>query len=215
MADPISIIIVDDHSIFRSGVVQAFDPAEGMQVIAEGATSEEAIALAEQHRPAIALIDVSMPGGGIAAAREIRSRWPEVRIIMLPVSEDEDVVLRALEAGASGYALKGVAARDLVGIVRAVADGQSYVPPNMAMRLVTAMQSTREGRTLRAKLASLSLKEERTLRLLVRGFSNQEIADATGVQVKTVKFHVSNILAKLDARSRTEAALIAQKNLID
>lgn len=210
-----SIIVVDDHSIFRAGVIQIFSKSEDLDVVGEGASSAEAVALVELHKPRIALIDVSMPGGGIAAAGEIHHRWPDVKIIMLTVSEEEDVVLRALDAGATGYALKGTPASDLISIVMSVANGDAYVPANMAVRLLTAMRGQQGQDSLSTKLAMLSPKEERTLRLLGRGFANREIAEATGVQVKTVKFHVSNILAKLGVRSRVEAALIAQKHFQD
>lgn len=215
MPERTSIIVVDDHAIFRAGVIQIFSKCENLDVVGEGASSAEAVALVELHSPKVALIDVSMPGGGIAAAGEIHQRWPGVKIIMLTVSEEEDVVLRALEAGAVGYALKGTPASELISIVTSIVNGDAYVPPAMAVRLLTAMRGQQGQDSLSTKIAMLSPKEERTLRLLSRGFTNREIADATGVQVKTVKFHVSNILSKLGVRSRVEAALIAQRHFQD
>lgn len=210
-----SIVIVDDHSIFRSGVVQAFETAHDFDVVGEGASTDEAIALIDRHQPHIALIDASMPGNGLNAVRRIRQQWPQVKVIMLTVAEDEDTILQALDAGSNGYVLKGVSAPELVRIVRSITDGELYVPPNLAVRLLSAMRAPPIDSQVQARLAQLSLKEERVLRLLAGGLSNKEIADATGVQTKTVKFHVSNILSKCGFRNRTEAAICAQKYLLN
>lgn len=206
-----SIVVVDDHSLFRSGVVQAFREVDDFDVVGEGATAEEAISLVERLTPDIALTDVSMPGGGLGAAQKICKRWPRVKVVMLTVSEDQETILKALDAGSVGYVLKGVSAPELVNIVRSIADGERYVPPGMALRLLTAMRNPQPPDPMRARLALLSRAEERVLRLLAHGLSNWEIAQATGVQVKTVKFHVSNILAKGGFKNRTEAAIIAQR----
>ena len=215
MVERHSIIIVDDHPIFRAGVAHIFSASADLDVIGEGASSAEAVELAGKLRPQVALIDVSMPGGGIAAASQIRDSWPDVRVIILTVSEEEDVVLRAVEAGASGYALKGIPAHELIAIVRSVANGESYFPPNTTKLLLSAMRGQQDANSLSAKISALSPKEERTFRLLARGFSNREIAEATGVQVPTVKFHVSSILSKLGLKSRVGAALVAQKHFYD
>lgn len=206
-----SIVVVDDHSLFRSGVVQAFRDVDDFTVVGEGATAEDAIALVERLKPDIALADVSMPGGGLDAAQTICRRWPGVKVVMLTVSEDEETILKALDAGSAGYVLKGVSAAELVGIVRSIADGEQYMPPGMAIQILAAMRNPQAADPVLARLALLSRAEERVLRLLAHGLSNSEIAQATGVQVKTVKFHVSNILSKGGFKNRTEAALMAQK----
>ncbi|MGO4404680.1 response regulator [Bosea sp. RAF48] len=209
-----SIIVVDDHAIFRAGVVQILSTSPNLEVVGQGASASDAVKLAETLRPDLALIDISMPGGGIAAASEIHACWPQVKIVMLTVSEEEHVVLHALEAGASGYALKGIPATQLVSVVHSVLNGESYLPASMAARLVSTMLGRQGDHTPAARIAALSPKEERTLRLLGRGLTNKEIAEATGVQVKTVKFHISNVFSKLGVRSRVEAALFAQKHLV-
>jgi DNA-binding NarL/FixJ family response regulator len=208
-----SIIVIDDHAIFRAGVVQILSASPNLEVVGQGASAGDAVSLAATLQPDLALIDISMPGGGIAAAREIHARWPGVKIVMLTVSEEEDIVLQALEAGAAGYALKGIPAPELVSMVQSVLEGGSYLPPSIAARLVNTILERRGVHTPAAKIASLSPSEERMFRLLGQGLSNKEIAAATGVQVKTVKFHVSNIFSKLGVRSRVEAALFAQKHL--
>jgi DNA-binding NarL/FixJ family response regulator len=208
-----SIIVVDDHAIFRAGVVQILSTSPNLEVVGQGASACDAVSLGATLRPDLALIDISMPGGGIAAARELHASWPGMKIVMLTVSEEEDVVLQALEAGASGYALKGIPAPELISMVQSVLKGDSYLPASMAARLVNTMLGRRGDHTPAAKIATLSPREERTFRLLGQGLSNKEIAAATGVQVKTVKFHVSNIFSKLGVKSRVEAALFAQKHL--
>lgn len=212
MPDKTSIIVVDDHAIFRAGIVQILAGSDDLEIVGEGASQTEAIDLATRLRPNVALIDVSMPGGGIAAARGIHASCPDVRIVMLTVAEEEDVVLQALDAGASAYALKGVLGSELVRIIRAVVNGESYVPPNMAVRLLSAMRGRTDVNSITAKIDALTVAERRTLRFLSRGFSNRDIADATGVSLKTVKFHVSNVLSKLGARNRVEAALVGQSH---
>lgn len=209
----ISVVVVDDHPLFRGGVVQAIDHSDEITVLAEGASAEEAERLVEQHQPDIVLLDVSMPGGGLNAVRSIRERWPHIKAVMLTVAEDEDTVLEALKAGASGYMLKGVGGSELLGALRSVSRGQVHVQPQLAAKVIVA--NLPQQQSARARLSLLSRKELLVLRLLSRGFSNQDIAEATSVNVKTVKFHVSNILQKLDVKNRTEAALIGQKFLLE
>lgn len=214
MLEKTTVIVVDDHAIFRAGVVQILSCSDGLEVVGEGASQSDALELATRLRPKVALIDISMPGGGIAAARSIHTLCPDVRVVMLTVAEEEDVILQALDAGASGYALKGVLGAELIGIIRAVVQGESYVPPNMAVRLLSAMRGRLDVNSVAAKIGALTVKERRTLRFLARGFSNRDIADATGVSLKTVKFHVSNVLSKLGAKNRVEAALIGQSHSV-
>ncbi len=212
MTSAVSLIVVDDHSIFRAGLVQILSGEGDFVIVGEGACAEDAVALARATTPRVALIDVSMPGGGIAAARALHAEHPALLILMLTVSEDEDVILEALDAGAVAYALKGVPGPELVRIIRSVLAGEPYLPPSLAMRLLTAMRGRIDGNSAPAKLTSLTEAERRTLRLLAKGLSNREIAEATGVSIKTVKFHVSNILGKLGLKNRVEAALVGQSS---
>ena len=215
MQSAISVIVADDHSLFRMGVIQAFSASGKINVVGEGATKDEAIALTEQCQPDVILLDISMPGSGIAAAREIRQKWPEVKIVMLTVSEEDDDVLEALEAGATGYLLKGSMAPDLISAVQTVAAGNSYLSSNIGMRLYDVIRNVSAGRKTDSLVAKLSAKEATVFALIGRGQTNRQIAEATGVQIKTVKFHVSRLLAKLGLRNRVEIALLAQQNATD
>ena len=212
MSSTFSVIIVDDHSIFRTGVAQTLELSPELTVVGEGGSVEEAIELAERLQPEVALIDLYMPGGGIEAVRHIHAQSPDIRMVVLTVSEEDDDIMRAFEAGASGYLLKGVGADELIGAVIAVGRGETYVSPALGFRLVNAIRSRNEQGKQAQLLGTLTPKEEDTLRLVGQGLSNREIAERAGVQVKTVKFHVSNLLDKLGLRNRVELALYSQKH---
>lgn len=210
MTEPVRIIVADDHPLFRGGVVRtltegAGPEGAGFEVLGEAGTADEAVALVEQHMPDLALLDISMPGGGIAAAREIGRRFPAVRIVMLTVSEADDDVLAALKAGARGYVPKGVGAAELRSVLRSVASGASWVPPTLAARLLATLQAPGPGP------AELSRREEDILRLVACGLSNKEVARRLDLQEKTVKHYMTNILQKLQVRNRVEAALVARE----
>lgn len=207
MADRISIVLIDDHSLFRAGVIQtlALDPQ--LDVVGEGGTGEQAIALAERLRPAIVLLDISMPGNGIEAARVIAAMPDPPRVIMLTVSEDDDDMISALEAGAVGYILKGIESLHLIAAVKSVAAGESFVSPNLTLRLLSGIKEKATPRLL----DTLSEQEQRVLRLVARGMSNREAGEQLGILEKTVKFHMTRIMAKLQVKNRVSASLLAQK----
>lgn len=211
MAEPVSIIVVDDHSLFRMGVSQALALEKGLAVIGEGSSKDDALRLVETLSPDVALLDISMPGSGIEAVREISARWPETRVAMLTVSEEDDDVMEALGAGAAGYVLKGTPAPGLVAAIRAIAEGEAYLSPALGMRLFGMLRSRAGRERTERPLDALTPKEKTVFRLLGRGWTNRAIAEELGVEVKTVKFHVGHILAKLGARNRVEAALMAQR----
>ncbi|KRE14435.1 hypothetical protein ASE66_13750 [Bosea sp. Root483D1] len=205
----ITVVVIDDHSIFRSGLLQALRDAQDIEVVGEGANAADAMELCESLKPDVALLDLSMPGGGLSVARELSRRASATRSMILTASEDQEMVLEALEAGAAAYSLKDVSAHELADIIRSVAKGDTYVPPNLAARLIRSMRSEPdEGAAL---IGKLSPRERRIVRLMSQGFTNQEIAEATGSTVKTVKFHSSNIFQKLALRNRTEVALFAAR----
>lgn len=207
MDDALHVAVVDDHPLFREGVAHSLRTQPGIAVVAEGATAADALAIAADL-PDLMLLDVSMPGGGIAALRAISSAYPVVKVVMLTVSEDEEDVTAALRAGARGYVLKGVAARELVGIVRAVAAGEVYVTPSLATSLLVELTSP-SNRLPASPLADLTERERQIVELVASGDSNKEIATQLGLSEKTVKHHMTNILQKLQVRNRVEAALIA------
>lgn len=206
MASPIRILLADDHPLFRKGVAHSLGAAPDLEVIAEAGSGEEAVELAHRLRPDMVLLDVTMPGmGGIAAAGEIAASEPEVRIMMLTVSENQENLLAALKAGAHGYVLKGVSASEMRAITRRVAGGEAYVPPALAAELLTELSRPHPH----GSLSELTSREADVLKLLSQGFTNREIGESLHLAEKTVKHHVTNILQKLQVRSRTEAALIA------
>lgn len=206
MDSRIRVIVADDHPLFRDGVVTTLDAADGIDVVGEADDAASAIKLAGDLLPDVALLDVAMPGGGLQAAREIARTCPSTRIVMLTVSEDEDNLMAAMKSGAKGYVLKGIAARDLVDIVRSIDAGEVYVAPKLAWRLLRELRKPR-----RSPLDELSAREREVLELVAEGLSNAEIGARLNVVEKTIKHHMTNILSKLQVSSRVEAALLAYK----
>jgi len=212
MADKIQIAVVDDHPLFRDGVVLVLSGHEAFDVVAEGASAEDAVRIADNMLPDVILLDVSMPGGGIRAAGEIFKRWPIIKIIMLTVSEDEEDVSAALKAGARGYVLKGIGGTELIETIKTIHRGEAYVSPALAARLLTDYRSGgSRGPSPADDFDSLSAREEQILNLLAKGMSNKEIGLDLNLSEKTVKHYMTNILQKLQVRNRVEAALLAQQ----
>ena len=207
MDDPIRVIVADDHPLFLEGVVNSLRAAEDFAVVGQATDAAGALRLAHEHLPDIALLDVTMPGSGLRAARDIATTCPATKIVMLTVSEDEDNLLAALKAGACGYVLKGVSARELLAVLRSVHAGEVYVAPSLAWRLLGEMSKPRTAEPL----DELTAREREVLELVATGLSNQEIGQRLGLAEKTIKHYMTNILAKLQVRSRVEAALLAHK----
>jgi DNA-binding NarL/FixJ family response regulator len=204
--DRIRIVVADDHPMFRAGVVASLAAQPDIEVVGEGASAAEALNLVAQHSPDVALLDIAMPGGGLSAARDISAASPATRVVMLTVSEDEDDLLAAMKAGASGYVLKGAAASELVNVLRTVNAGEVYVAPGLAWGLLREMSRPRS-----APLDELSAREHEVLELVATGLSNQEIGDRLSLAEKTIKHYMTSILSKLRVRSRVEAALLAYR----
>jgi DNA-binding NarL/FixJ family response regulator len=204
--DRIRIVVADDHPMFRAGVVASLAAQPDIEVVGEGASAPEAVSLVAQHSPDVALLDIAMPGGGLSAARDISAASPATRVVMLTVSEDEDDLLAAMKAGASGYVLKGAAASELVNVLRTVNAGEVYVAPGLAWGLLREMSRPRS-----APLDELSAREHEVLELVAAGLSNQEIGDRLSLAEKTIKHYMTSILSKLRVRSRVEAALLAYR----
>jgi DNA-binding NarL/FixJ family response regulator len=213
MTDVLQIAIIDDHPLFRAGVAQALERYPDFEVIAEGETTAQAISIASRKLPDVMLLDVSMPGGGVNAVRQIASEVPVVKVIMLTVSEDEDDVTSSLRAGAKGYVLKGVAARELAEIIRSVASGDVYVTPSLAASLLFELTGASARQTGEPNpLDDLTDRERQILERVAAGDSNKEIGAQLQLSEKTVKHHMTNILQKLQVRNRVEAALMARRN---
>jgi two-component system, NarL family, nitrate/nitrite response regulator NarL len=205
----IRVVVADDHPLFRAGVVASLAADTGVSVVGEAADAEGAFRLVCEHLPDVVLLDVNMPGDGLRAASRITAACPNTRVVMLTVSEDEDDLMAAMQAGASGYVLKGVSARELGAVVRSVHAGQRYVPPGLAFGVLREMsQPPPPGDRLRL----LSPREREVLALVAAGLNNQEIGDRLGLAEKSVKHHMSSILKKLQVRGRVEAALLAVRS---
>jgi len=207
---PIRIVVADDHPLYREGVARSLSESGRFTVVGEAASGPEAEAVVARERPDVVLLDISMPGGGIATLRKIVALPDPPRCAMLTVSEEDDDVMQALRAGALGYILKGVGARELVGIVSDLAEGRSYVAPSLAVKVLAAMNAPRAKKP-ETPLDTLTKREEDILRRVAEGKSNKEVARDLDLQEKTVKHYMTAILQKLQARNRTEAALIARE----
>ena len=210
MTQAIRIAIVDDHPLFREGVARSLGEIGGFEVVGEGASAEDAERLVAAMRPDIVLLDISMPGGGLAAAANIMAGHPGQKVVMLTVSEANADVAQALNAGARGYVLKGVGSKALAEILSNVAAGESYVSPTLSARLLSDLllqPTTRKADPIQ----QLTGRETDILRLVAEGLSNKEVAARLSLQEKTVKHHMTRVLAKLNVRNRTEAALLMRE----
>jgi DNA-binding NarL/FixJ family response regulator len=206
VSDPIRVLVADDHPMFRAGVVASLRELPDVTVLAEASDAATALQLAREWLPDVALLDITMPGSGLEAARGIAAACPATRVVMLTVSEDEDDLLAVMKAGASGYVLKGASAAELGRVLHAVAAGEVYVAPGLAWGLLREMSKPRT-----TPLDELTVREREVLELVAEGLSNQEIGDRLGLAEKTIKHYMTNILGKLQVRSRVEAALIAYR----
>jgi two-component system nitrate/nitrite response regulator NarL len=207
MSEPIRVIVADDHPMFRAGVAASLDAADDVELVGQAGDARGALALAREHLPDIALLDVNMPGSGLAAARDITTACPATRVVMLTVSEDEDDLLAAMKAGASGYVLKGAGAGELIDVLRAVSAGEVYVAPALAWQMLREMSKPRDSNPL----DDLTPREREVLELVAQGFTNLEIGERLTLAEKTIKHYMTNILGKLQVRSRVEAALLAYR----
>ena len=209
MSNRLRVAIVDDHPLFREGVVHTLRSARELEVVGEGGSADDAVRIANQELPDILLLNVSMPGGGMEAARSIARACPIVKMIMLTVSENEQDVAQALEAGAKGYVLKGTSGSELLKTLFAVSRGKSYITPGLAARLLTHVKRQEPGQA--APLLELTERGEQILAHVARGLTNKEIARALSLSEKTIKHHMTNIMQKLRVRNRVEAAMVFRK----
>jgi DNA-binding NarL/FixJ family response regulator len=214
MNDKISIVIADDHTLFREGLAGIISAADDFEVVGQAGSRQEAVQLARDLLPDIILLDIDMPGGGLEAARMVAEECPVTRIVILTSSEEDDHLIRALKIGARAYILKGVAARELIRILRAVWAGDSYVPPMLAASLLLEMrEANSQQKQSTSPLDELTSREREILESLAAGLSNKEIGEKLFISDKTVKHYMTNILQKLQVRNRVEAALLAQKEM--
>lgn len=209
MAEPIRVLIVDDHAVVREGLRAFLALQEGIEVAGEAADGEEALEAAARLQPDVILMDLVMPRlDGVAAMRALRERLPRTRVIVLTSFLDDDKLLPALRAGAAGYLLKNADPHELVRAVHAAHAGEALLDPVVAARLVETLAA--DG--VEEPLDRLTPREREVLVLIAHGFANKRIAQELALSEKTVKAHVSHVLAKLGVSDRTQAAVFAVRS---
>ncbi len=213
---PMRLVVVDDHEVVRQGLVALLDRRREFSVVAEAGTVAESLAVTRRHRPDLVVMDVRLPdGSGIEACRDIRAEMPETRVVMLTSYPDEEAVLSAILAGASGYLLKQIRGRDLVAALEAIGRGESLLDPAVTERVLDRVRRAASGGE-HDELADLTAQERKILLLVAEGKTNKEIAAEVFLSDKTVKNYVSSILSKLNLQRRAQAAaFVARHGLND
>ena len=208
-ADPIRVLVADDHPFFRSGLRTLLDSVPDLELAGEAGTGEEAVALAAELQPDVVLMDVQMPGeGGIEATRKIAQDSPHVRVLVVTMFEDDATVFQAMRAGARGYLLKGANYTEMLRAIRAVGNGEAIFSPGVAARLVDYFADIRPAASPEV---FPELSDREILDLIARGLKNPEISQMLYLSPKTVRNHVSNILHKLQVADRTQAIIRARE----
>ncbi len=211
-ANPLRILVVDDHEIVRQGLVSLLERREGFQVVAQAGTVAEATENARKFQPDLVIMDVRLPdGSGIEACREIRAEFPTTRIIILTSYPDEEAVFASIVAGASGYLLKQIRGRDLVAALESVGRGESLLDPAVTEKVLDRVRRIASG-TYTDELAQLTRQEQKILLLIAEGKTNKQIASEIFLSDKTVKNYVSSILAKLNLQRRSQAAAFVARH---
>ncbi|MDC0765344.1 response regulator [Streptomyces sp. HD] len=209
--NPIRVFLLDDHEVVRRGLTDLLDAEPDISVVGDADTVEHALVRGPALRPHVAVLDVRLPDGdGITVCRELRDRMPHLACLMLTSFDDEDALLDAIMAGASGYVLKQIKGSDLISAVRTVASGQSMLDPATTARLMHSLRADpAETPDVAPELAGLSPRERDILALIGDGLTNREIGEKLYLSEKTVKNHISRLLAKLGVQRRVQAAVLA------
>ena len=208
----IKILIADDHAFVREGTRRILEQEPDLEVVAEAGNGEEAVALASELKPDVAIIDVAMPKlDGIEATRRIRALCPAVAVLVLSAYDDDQFVFGLLEAGAAGYLLKSVRGHEIVDAIRAVDAGESVLHPSVARKVLNRFASVSSKAQRKKPLELLTEREMEVLKLVTKGLSNKDIADDLSLSIRTVQGHLANIFNKLRVSSRTEAVVHALK----
>ncbi|HMM19565.1 MAG TPA: response regulator transcription factor [Selenomonadales bacterium] len=219
---PIRILIADDHALLRQGIKNVLELEKDFTIVAEAGDGEEAVRKAGEFNPDIALLDINMPRlSGLEVTKRIRAAYPEVKVIILTIHDDDSYVVEVVKAGAAGYLLKDIEPGMLVKAIRTVHDGESFIYPTLAKKLFGEINRLEEERRHGATTLfqhgrdeRLTLRELEVLQLIAKGLSNHEIAQRLFLSEKTVKNHLTNIFRKIDVADRTQAVLYAIKNKI-
>ncbi len=225
--EKISIVLVDDHQLFREGVRRILEMEDDFVVVGEGSDGSEAAHLAEIHKPNVLLMDINMPNvNGVSASEDVIEASPQTRVIILSIHDDEGYVYRTLRSGASGYLLKEMGGTELVEAVRVVARGGAYIHPKVTGKLIDEFRRLSEQEESADRsvgiddshmldpriIDTLTRRELEVLQLMAEGKSNRAIGEYLFISEKTVKNHVSSILQKLNVQDRTQAVVISIKN---
>ncbi|MFF5406778.1 response regulator [Streptomyces misionensis] len=208
--NPIRVVLMDDHEVVRRGVRDLLNDEPDIEVIGEADSAEHALVRIPALRPHVAVLDVRLPDGdGVSVCRELRSRMPELACLMLTSFDDEEALLDAIMAGASGYVLKQIQGSELVSAVRTVAAGQSLLDPSATTKLMARLRGGKEREEEPDALPGLTAREREILTLIGEGLTNRQIGQRLYLAEKTVKNHISRLLAKLGVERRVQAAVIA------
>lgn len=215
MSAPVNILLVDDHTLFRKGLVELLDGRDGLHVVAATGDPAEALVIAREQRPDVAIVDLNMPPhGGLALLRQLHEQGWSGTAIVLTVSDAEDDMANALAGGARGYLLKDMEPDALVDAVRRALGGETVVAPAMTLKLVGLLHPKRGAAAREDLLKELTPREQEILQHLSQGLTNKAIARALNISHETVKLHVRRILAKLKLSSRVEAAVFAVEHRV-
>ncbi|MFE0376740.1 response regulator [Streptomyces inhibens] len=210
---PIRVFLLDDHEVVRRGVQDLLDAEPDIEVVGDAGTADHALARGPALRPDVAVLDVRLPDGdGVSVCRELRSRMPGLACLMLTSFDDDDALLDAIMAGAAGYVLKEIKGADLVAAVRTVASGHSMLDPATTARLMNTLRGEDSDEETEADtLSSLSPREREILGLIGEGLTNRQIGKRLYLSEKTIKNHISRLLAKLGVERRVQAAVLASQ----
>lgn len=205
--DKIRILVADDHGVVREGTRRILEQEEDLSVVAEAADGEEAVRLATHFKPDVVVMDIAMPKmDGIEATKRIKELCPQIAVLIFSAYDDEQFILRVLEAGAAGYLLKSIRSRELIDAIRAVRAGEAVLHPSIARKVLNRFVPA-PGKAKESAAESLTEREMEILRLASRGLSNQDIAKELFLSVRTVQGHLGHIFSKLQVSSRTEAVV--------
>ncbi|AGY59688.1 response regulator [Gloeobacter kilaueensis] len=227
--EPIRIVLVEDHDLTRAGLRMALSQYPNVKLLAEASTGETGVKLIEQMRPDLAIVDVGLPGiDGVEVTRRAKAEFPELLVLILTMRDDAETVLAAFASGADSYCMKDIASKDLLGVIEKTHEGTSYIDPAIAGVVLndlrsrsahsatggrqTSIQAADPELTQILEASPLTERELEVLQLIVKGHSNEGIAQELYITVGTVKTHVRNILSKLCADDRTQAAVLALRS---
>jgi DNA-binding NarL/FixJ family response regulator len=213
---PKKVVIAEDHKILREGLKALFKDNKIVNVVAEASDGMEAIRCVEKHRPDLLLLDLSMPKmGGISVLKDVKSRFPDTKVLVLTIHESEDFVLEGFQSGANGYCLKDSGRAELFTAIEKVLDGKSYISPGIADKVLEGYLEDHRKMKTQSSWDTITQREKEVLKLVGEGYMNKEIADYLCISVKTVEKHRSNIMQKLDIHTASSLTVVAiEKGLV-